>query len=161
MRAGSAAGLGAIVTTAFVLTLALASGFTGTLTSTLVFETRAVLAGGHPPECLTYAGRLNCLSYTLSIHGASGDFRRIDLSASLNASCPTTCYAELQSRAPNSTASLHLGLVDAPESASGIFPAGPAYLLLVEAWGCAAFAPCEPPPVTMTITVTDTGSADP
>ena len=159
VRSGPGAGLGAILATVVVFALGVATGFPGMLTSTLVFETRAVLTASHPPNCLTYSGRLNCLSYSLYIQGAAGESRQIEMSASLNASCPTSCYAELQSRVPNSTAVLHVGLVNAPESATGIFPSGPAHLLLVEAWGCAAFAPCPPPPVVVTITVTDVGPA--
>lgn len=153
------AALGAVATSIFVLVVGVQFGPSTSSPPTTIFEAHTVLGVEHTTSCLTFAGKLNCLGFNLTIPGPAGVARTIEVRASLNRSCPTDCYVQLVSRVPGPLPMMLRVSLDPSGAASGVLPTGPAYLLLVETWGCSAFQPCPPASVTVTTTVTDLGPA--
>lgn len=121
-----------------------------------VFQAQVVLGDANSGYCLVY-GRENCLGYNLTLPGSVGGSRIVVLFVGLNTSCPTTCWVSLESipLGPNSTKLLVLPNLTAEQA--GVMHGGPAYLLLAQPWGCSGANPCRPPPVTITVRVTDMG----
>ena len=151
------AAVGALATSVVVLVVGLGFAAPTAPTHRSLFESRTVLGSNHTQTCLTFAGRLNCWSYNVTIPGPSGASRVLAVNASLNRSCPTTCYVELLSRAADTTLPVIRVMLDPAGVATGILPTGAGYLLMVETWGCSAFAPCPPPPVIVSVAITDMG----